>query len=213
MNATTLKNAALKTAAPDPPLTDSESRAGVIGPNAVLQLMSPLRRAAGEAALHDVFNRARVAHWLSQPPLAMVPEQPVLDLFLSVLEELGPEDGARVLTEAGAGTARYIMSNRIPGPVRLLLRALPPRPAGALLLRAIERHAWTFAGSGECRTEHTRRFTLVIRNNPLATPDCPWHQGVLQTMFQSLVSRRCSLHYSNCGTRACTCCRFDIELA
>jgi len=202
----------MKTAALDLPFAPTAVRAGVVGPNAVLQLTTPLRQAVGEAGLHDIFNRAGVVHWLRQPPLAMVSEERARRLFEAVLEELGPKRGAEVLFDAGAGTARYVMANRIPRPVCALLRVLPAALAGPLLLRAIERHAWTFAGSGDCRTDNRQGFTIIIRNNPLATPNCPWHQGVLQTLFQSLVSPRCELDYARCGGRTCSCCRFQITL-
>ena len=118
-----------------------------------------------------------------------------------------------VLREAGAGTAAYVMANRIPAPVRGLLRFLPPRPAANLLLAAIQRHAWTFAGSGACRVSRSgRTAVLEIEHNPLATPGCAWHAGVLETMFRRLVSPRATLRHTDCEARGGDCCRFEVMI-
>ncbi len=127
-----------------------EAQRGVVGPNAVLQLFDPLHAAGGDSLLEDVFRRAGLSHYLATPPLAMVPQEEARRLFGAVREFLGPDEGDAVLWQAGAGTAAYVMANRIPAFARGLLRVLPPRPAARLLLTAIQRHAWTFAGSGVC---------------------------------------------------------------
>ena len=83
-----------------------------------------------------------------------------------------------------------------------------------LLATAIARHAWTFAGSGACRTgARDDGWTVAIENNPLATPGCPWHTGVLETMFRTLVSKRAIVTHGKCGSHHCPGCRFDVRLA
>jgi hypothetical protein len=58
------------------------------------------------------------------------------------------EVAAEVARSAGRRTADYLLAHRIPKPVQALLKALPARLAARVLLSAIARHAWTFAGSG-----------------------------------------------------------------
>jgi divinyl protochlorophyllide a 8-vinyl-reductase len=191
-----------------------ETQRGAVGPNAVLQLVAPVRAAGGDSLLEDVFHRAGLSHYLATPPLAMVPQEEARRLFGAVREFLGPEAGDTVLREAGAGTAAYVMANRIPAFVRGLLRVLPPRPAGDLLLAAIQRHAWTFAGSGVCSVRKTgKTAVLEIEHNPLATPGCAWHAGVLETMFEQLVSQRTTLRHTACEARSGACCRFEFLLS
>jgi divinyl protochlorophyllide a 8-vinyl-reductase len=194
-------------------LPGMEAQRGVVGPNAVLQLCEPVRAAGGEALLQDVFRRAGLSHYLATPPLAMVPQEEARRLFGAVREYLGPEAGDAVLREAGAGTAAYVMANRIPAFARGVLRVLPPRPAARLLLTAIRRHAWTFAGSGVCCVSQAgRTAALEIEHNPLSTPGCAWHIGVLETMFHRLVSRRTALVHTACEARCGDRCRFDLKL-
>ena len=45
-------------------------------------------------------------------------------------------------------TGDYLLAHRIPKPVQALLKRLPAPLAARVLLAAITRHAWTFAGSG-----------------------------------------------------------------
>jgi divinyl protochlorophyllide a 8-vinyl-reductase len=103
------------------------------------------------------------------------------------------------------------MANRIPAFARGLLRVLPPRAAARLLLTAIQRHAWTFAGSGRCRVnKEGKTAVLDIEHNPLATPGCAWHAGVLETLFQRLVSQETTLRHTACEARNGDRCRFEM---
>lgn len=185
---------------------------GVVGPNAVLQLMDPLRAVGGESLLRDIFTRAGGMHHLTHPPTAMVPETQVRDLFVAVREFLGPEQGDEVLALAGAGTAHYVMQHRIPAPIRGLLRVLPPALAARLLSAAIRRNAWTFAGSGHCGTVvQDGRAVITIGCNPLATPGCAWHTGVLETLFKVLVAPTARARHGACVARGGTACRFELS--
>jgi divinyl protochlorophyllide a 8-vinyl-reductase len=78
----------------------------------------------------------------------MIPEAWFIHLACSVRERLPADRSEAVLRRAGAATADYVATHRIPAPLRGALRALPVRLAIPLLLRAFERHAWTFAGGG-----------------------------------------------------------------
>ncbi len=183
-----------------------------MGPNAVLQLIGPLRAAGGDDLLRDVFRRAGLTPYLDHPPDAMVPEAQAQRLFAAVRGALGPGPGDELLSAAGAGTAHYVMRHRIPAPVRALLRGLPAALAARLLLAAIRRNAWTFAGSGECRTAaRPSGATVTIVHNPLATPGCPWHVGVLETMFRTLVSSSARASRHSCGGPGESECRFELS--
>ncbi len=191
--------------------TLARREAGVVGPNAVLQLLKPLREHAGKAGMEAVFRRASVIQYLARPPLAMVPEEHALRLFEAVCSEL-PESLAReVLTDAGRGTADYVIANRIPAPARAVLRVLPAPLAAPILRRAIESHAWTFAGSGQCKTSGIRLVSLEITDNPLATPGCPWHSAVILTMFRKLVDRSIKLEHTHCCAKGDEMCRFELR--
>jgi len=186
--------------------------AGVVGPNAVLQLLDPLRELGGEALLGRVFHQAGALQYLRQPPLAMVPEEHARNLFLAVRKQL-PDDSARsVLAAAGKGTAEYVIANRIPAVIGGLLKCLPARPGAPLLCKAIERHAWTFAGSGACQARAAGGEAWVeIHDNPLAAPGCPWHGAVIETLFRVLIDDRLRIRHPSCCAEGAKRCRFELR--
>jgi divinyl protochlorophyllide a 8-vinyl-reductase len=160
--------------------TDSGAR---IGPNAILQLLPVLDARLGRA------GRDRLLQGIALPPpdAGMWPEAACRAAHLAVWQGL-PDAGA-VLAEAGQGTADYILAHRIPGPARLLIRALPARLGARLLTAAIARHAWTFAGSGRFRVASAHPPTFEIADNPLGFSGrpCLWHAAVFARLYQSLV--------------------------
>lgn len=190
----------------------AKRRAAVVGPNAITQLIEPLRARLGEDGARRVFSRAGLAASLDAPPAGMVDEADAATLLAAVRAELAPPEADAVLHAAGRGTADYVMAHRIPAPVRALLRLLPAALAARLLLRAIERHAWTFAGSGRCRTRYGRPSVISIEGNPLATPGCPWHVAVFTRMFVALVSPLANVHHARCCADGQGACRFEIRL-
>jgi divinyl protochlorophyllide a 8-vinyl-reductase len=182
----------------------------VVGPNAILQTAEALRAEGGAPLARAVFDRAGLGPMLDAPPTAMVPERDAAALHRAVAETLAPERAAAVAQEGGRLTGAYILAHRIPAPAQRLLRALPAALAGPLLLSAIRRHAWTFAGSGRV-TIGWRPMDLVITANPLATPGCPWHRAVLQTLFRRLVAPDIRVVETACCAYGAAACRFEMR--
>ena len=185
--------------------------AGVVGPNAILQTAEALRAEGGEAMARRVFAAASLDHMLDTPPQVMVDEGAALALHRAVARDLPPDRAEAVARDGGRRTGLYILSHRIPGKAQKVLRLLPPRFAGPILLRAIRHHAWTFAGSGVVTTATRAEMHLTIRANPLATPGCPWHRAVLETLFQGLVAPDISVAEDTCCARGARACRFVIR--
>lgn len=131
----------------------------------------------------------------------MVSEADARRFFFQVIEDLGTSVADQVLCEAGRLTGQYIIENRIPRPAARLLQRLPRRLAAPILLRAIAAHAWTFAGSGETRVSLWPSLSISIGANPLATPGCPWHRGVLEMLFQTLASQTARAEHVRCCAR------------
>jgi divinyl protochlorophyllide a 8-vinyl-reductase len=194
---------------PSPPVSDP-ARGARVGPNAILQLIPPLREQAGEVGLRSVFEAAGLTDYLRAPPGEMVREGEVRRLFDALLGEL-PAEADELLWQAGQGTAAYVMANRIPAPVRSLLRILPAGPSARLLLGAIEKNAWTFAGSGRCRTRPGRPAIIEIEANPIATPGCPWHRGVFAGLFVNLVTPRVEVTHPACVAAGERQCRYVMD--
>ncbi len=182
---------------------------GRIGPNAVLQLIEAVDAQMGRAMTEKVFNIGGCGHYLAHPPKTMVDEGEVASLNHALFQVLDLKRAQALAQDAGRRTADYVIANRIPRIVRILLSLMPPKIASAMLLRSIAKHAWTFVGSGELRIN---RGAIEVADNPIAMPGCPWHQAVFQRMFERLVSNQCLIQETTCCARGAPVCRFELSL-
>ncbi|MEM8664402.1 MAG: bacteriochlorophyll 4-vinyl reductase [Pseudomonadota bacterium] len=185
---------------------------GLVGPNAVIQLRHALVEGAAPGEAARVFALAGQSAHFERPPEAMIDETIPAALFAALWRALPERDAARLARDAGERTADYVMTHRIPAFARALLRNLPRGLAARLLLRAIARNAWTFAGSGRCEVETGTRLAIVIHDNTLATPGCVWHAGVFTRLFDRLVAPGTSVIHTACTRRGDALCRFEIAL-
>lgn len=184
--------------------------AAKIGPNAILQLAETLRDRRGPEETKAVFARAGLGPLLQNPPAEMVGETLVIALHDALFQHFPRKEATALASEAGTRTADYIMANRIPGPVRTVLKLLPAGLAAPQLLRAIARHAWTFAGSGACSVQTKKPYWIDIAHNPIAIGGCAWHMAVFERLFTALVSPRSQVAHSRCCGLGHSVCRFEI---
>lgn len=198
------------------PLSD-ETACPRVGPNAIIRVAEALTEMHGEAVARAVFVRAGLPGWLDHPPSAMVPEADVAALHLALLAELGAPEARAVAGAAGRRTAAYLLANRIPGPVRLLLRLLPAGPSARLLLRAISRHAWTFCGSGSFAAEQGSVVVVTITGGPLraagaaAAGVAAYYAATFQALFCALVHPNTSVAALKRATETTACCAFALS--
>ncbi|MEO0821052.1 MAG: bacteriochlorophyll 4-vinyl reductase, partial [Pseudomonadota bacterium] len=188
--------------------------AALVGPNAVLQTAQALRAHGGEALAARIFAEAGLPALLAAPPEGMVPERVAADLHRALAASLPEAEAQAVARDAGRRTADYLLAHRIPRPAQWLLRALPGRLAARLLLAAIGRHAWTFAGSGRFEGALGREglVRIAIHANPLALPGGPWHAAVFERLFRALVSRESRVRSVASCADGHPACRFEISL-
>lgn len=186
---------------------------GVIGPNAVIQLANALQAVAGPAIARQVFAEACHLDLLGHMPSEMIDERIPARLFVALWRVLPHETARQIAEDAGRRTARYILQNRIPSFARFVLRRLPSSVARRLLLGAINKNAWTFAGSGLCRTRPGNPALIEIMANPMHMPDCIWHQAVFGELFDSLVAGRIRVRHSQCCRTGAAACRFELSFS
>ncbi|HSF64122.1 MAG TPA: bacteriochlorophyll 4-vinyl reductase [Paracoccaceae bacterium] len=190
------------------------AEAGLIGPNALLQLISVLDRHEGRATRDLLFEAAGVAP--PPPDAGMWPEDQAGAVHRMVRQAL-PDRADGLLRLAGQATADYILANRIPAVAQVLIRALPGPLAARVLSGAIERHAWTFAGSGRFRIVSRRPLVFEVAGNPLIRgevalhPMCHWHAAVFERLFRRLVWRRAVVEEAACAAVGAPACRFEIR--
>lgn len=188
-----------------------------IGPNAITRLAQALTHQCGEAATARLFGLAGLGDYLAQPPQQMVDEDEARRLHALLRRQLGAEAAARVAREAGTATADYLLAHRIPRAVQGVLRMLPAPLAARLLLQAIARHAWTFAGSGRFEAAAGRPVRLTLRDNPLCrglhteVPACDYYAATFERLFQVLVQRQARVTEVSCEARGDDACRFELR--
>jgi divinyl protochlorophyllide a 8-vinyl-reductase len=188
-----------------------------IGPNAITRVAETLDAQLGRQPACDVFAVAGLTGYLLSPPTEMVDEADVTRLHQALRAELGGGVAAEVARDAGRRTADYLLANRIPRPVQWSLKHLPPALASRILLSAIGKHAWTFAGSGTFTAAPGRPVVLAIRGNPLCAgqrsdePVCDFYAATFERLFQVLVHPATQVEETACEARGDDACRFELR--
>lgn len=189
------------------------SGAGMIGPNAVTQMLDVIAEENVPGAEAHFLRRAGLT---ARPSLdGMIPEVPAALLHQAVREDW-PRRSPDIAAEAGVRTAAYILRHRIPRPAQALLRALPASLSGPLLARAIASNAWTFAGSGQFRILSFWPMVFEIVDNPVTRgahsthPICHWHAAVFETLFDALVHPGIRCKETECCAMGAPACRFEL---
>ncbi len=190
----------------------SANAAGRVGPNAVTQVAAALRAEGGLPLARQVFGAAGLLALLSDPPGQMVPQSTAKDLHDTVSDLLEPDAARRVSEGAGWRTADYLLAHRIPRAAQWAMGVLPVPLSARLLLTAMARNAWTYAGTGDVHTSAGPVCRLDIDANPLAQPGCPWHVAVFERLFTELVSPRVKVRHTACCARGAAFCAFEIDL-
>lgn len=197
-----------------------------IGPNAVTRLAEALVARHGQRLAWLVFAKAGQLALLRQPPASMVEEPVVTALHASLRRHLLPWEAAQVAAEAGRLTAEYLLAHRIPRPVQWVLRFLPAPLAARVLVAAIGRHAWTFAGSGR----FTAHFAGLLQRRGLRAPLylsiagcalcrgelsvlplCDYYTATFQRLFRELVSPRTVVVETCCEASGASHCGFEVR--
>jgi divinyl protochlorophyllide a 8-vinyl-reductase len=147
----------------------------------------------------------------------MVDEREVAALHRALREAFDTEHARRLSRSAGERTGAYLLAHRIPRPVQVLLRRLPAALAARVLLSAIRRHAWTFAGSGRFSARSGRPLRLAIAGNPMcrgvlsAAPACEYYAATFERLFRELVHPRARVVEAACEAMGAPACRFEVR--
>jgi divinyl protochlorophyllide a 8-vinyl-reductase len=190
---------------------------GRIGPNAIIRVAESLPAHVGPSATRQLFEAAGLAHYLQEPPESMVDEAEVRRLHEVMRRELGWPLARDVERDAGVRTARYLLAHRIPLVAQRLLKVLPASVAARMLLAAISRHAWTFAGSGEFSARVGRPVVLTIRRNPMCVglhgdaPACDFYAATFEGLFSALVHPRARVVETQCTAQGAPACVFEVR--
>lgn len=196
----------------DTPGDDVTEGRHTVGPNAVIQTRAALDEIAGVNARRTIFAASGFGFLSERDPDGMVEARIVNALNYEVAAQLDPQTAHAVLRRAGELTGDYILANRIPKPAQGLLKRLPGPLAQRLLMAAIAKNAWTFAG--HARIETGPDF-IAIHDNPICLgkvgfSSCIWHAAVFRRLFTTLVDPAITIHETECVGWGGEACRFEI---
>ena len=187
-----------------------------IGPNAIIRVGEALVAMQGRGVAADVFAAARLTASFEAPPQSMVPEQEVTRLHAAMRRMLGVDLARCVGAEAGRRTAHYLLGHRVPRPLVLLLPRLPAWLSARVLLQAVSKHSWTFAGSADFTARAARPVEIglagcaICRDAHESGPLCDYYGETLAGLFRALVSRDCAALQTSCAAAGASACRFQL---
>ncbi len=160
-----------------------------IGPNSIIQTVAALEASFGKAEAEAILQRIGQGHWIGNLPTEMTEESKFHALVTAVEKEIGENATASILEESGQRTAKYLLRVRIPAIFQKVVKLLPPRAAFKLLLFAISKNAWTFAGSGQFSYTMSRPPEISVR---VTWPSLPvggnFYLGTFKALLHELVN-------------------------
>ncbi|KAA5604979.1 bacteriochlorophyll 4-vinyl reductase [Roseospira marina] len=188
-----------------------------IGPNSIFRMGDALRAQIGAEAAARLFAAAGLTHHWEHPPESMVPAADVTALHKALRAHLDTPTMVAVSRRAGEATGDYLLARRIPKPAQVVLKMLPPVPAARILIQAMGKHAWTFAGAGRFEGEAGRPTRLVIEGGPIQAampeagyPLCDYYTATFERLFRVLVARRATAREVACQAAGARACTFEI---
>jgi divinyl protochlorophyllide a 8-vinyl-reductase len=198
--------------------TEASPPVAVIGPNAVTRMAEALTAMGGGAALcRSVFESAGLSAYLATPPTRMIPETDVAHLHRAAIERLGEESAADVSREAGRLTGNYLLAHRIPLLAQRVLKRLPRALAARILVKAIARHAWTFAGGGEFTYKFSPQLTLRLKGSPICKglrtrePACAYFAATFERVFGEMLGPSLRVTETECEATGAAACVFEVH--
>lgn len=187
-----------------------------IGPNAIIRIAEALRDRFGEGMAEPLLHEATGYH-LTGLPSAMVDEREPLALVKAVVERLGVVEAAPVLRDAGHRTGDYLLANRIPRVAQWIIRVAPRRVGLAILLQAMAKNAWTFAGSGRFRIVRGGGWPQLVfeecamcRELHATRPMCDFYAGTFERLIAVLVAPSVQVVEVECLAQGGGVCRFEL---
>ena len=188
----------------------------LIGPNAIIQMIKTMEEDLGVRQTIDFFIDSKLSQYISHPLVGRVHEEDVCLIHQRLIETYGIEHAKRLSWQAGEKTADYLLKNRIPKLMGLILKHLPIKMSISILLRAISNHAWTFVGSGTFSYQVFKSITIYIESNPIckgirsSEPVCDYYAGTFEGLFKSLIDTSIEVKEVGCEAQGDLSCSFRV---
>lgn len=187
-----------------------------IGPNAIIQTVAALETRIGVAPAAALLA-ASTGRTRDRLPERMVDETEVISLVHAIAGALPPGDTVEVMTDSGRRTAEYLIANRIPRVAQLVMRVVPRAAGLRILLGAIGRHSWTFAGSADVRITYGGTPRLALRRCPMCrdmrrdAPCCDYYTATLEHLVRRLIAPSSTVREVACEAAGADACVFQFD--
>lgn len=185
-----------------------------MGPNAIIQTVLALHDRFGEPQARTLLVQSGQSQWAAHLPEEMIDEAAFHTLVQALVAQVGAEQTAQILHDAGQRTADYLLAHRIPRFFQRLVRMLPRRVGLWLLLQAITQHAWTFVGSGQFRFRVSQQPTLQLR---ITYPSVPvvasFYGGTFTRLIHALIDQRAMVSASTSQDTGSIDCLYTLNLS
>ncbi len=184
----------------------------VFGSKAFGHIMQSLTEIGGEPLRHKVIAEAGLPYLKTDQNRPSFSPTAILSLF-QILERVLPKAlASRVVILSARKAAEDLLKEHIPGIAQKMLYTLPDHVSAPLLLDALKRIAWTFAGSGSVRVMAGPPMYLVIDKNPAVIWGCLWQRALIETVFRNLISARARVEHLRCCKTGQSSCIYVIEI-
>lgn len=180
----------------------------------ILQLLPVIGEVLGAHAGRRVLRAAGVKRLPREDRLC--DEAPAAAVHQALRREF-PDIADQITRHAGERTGNWIIDSRMPPVAARTLANMPAWLASPVLCRLIERHAWTFAGSGRFRVVSRDPVVFELEDNPVVRgehakhPICSWHAAVLERLFRALVDPGMICVETRCSACGDSACRFEMQ--
>lgn len=187
-----------------------------IGPNSIIQTIRVMTESYGREHTEKLLHDERYP-WGSELPTEMVNEEDFLLLVHVLVRSFGIEEARRILSKSGDYTAAYLLAHRIPKPMKWIFPLLPRSVRLNMLMSAIGKHAWTFAGSGRFQYIPGETPTFVIddcitsRNITSEKPFCSFYEATFTGLLSALVDPQAQVEEKKCRVTGHSQCVFIIR--
>jgi len=188
---------------------------GRIGPNVIIQTARALEQRLGRERAGRILVDS-TQHTFDTLPHGMIDEARATALMRRLVEEHGTTFTRSVMRDAGTRTGDYLLAHRIPRIARILLPLLPTSAALRLLLQAIGRHTWTFAGSANVRITPGNPAVISLSRCPLCAGIlsdvhlCDFYTGTFARLARVLLGPSAYAEEVACESTGDSACRFLI---
>ncbi len=187
---------------------------GPIGPMSILHLLPVIGEVLGTHAGSHILRSAGVKRL--PPEDRLCDEAPAAAVHQALRREY-PEIADQITRHAGERTGNWIVASRMPPVASRTLAHMPGWLASPVLCSLIDRHAWSFAGSGRFRVVSRQPVVFELEDNPVirgekaAHPICSWHAAVFERLFRALVDPRMICIETHCSASGDSSCRFEMH--